>query len=144
MKPLPHVYRAQLSAGPDGYVPVSAEGLPNLRVNAPADFDGPGDAWSPENLLMAAVETCFLLTLRAVAKASKVEWTSLELSGEGTLDRKDGAMRFTEIVLRPRLTVLAGTDRERALRVLERSEKGCLISASLATPIRLEPEIVSP
>jgi uncharacterized OsmC-like protein len=52
-------------------------------------------------------------------------------------------MRFTEIVLRPRLTVPAGTDKERAMRVLERSEKGCLVSASLATPVRLEAEIVT-
>ncbi len=143
MKPLPHVYRALLSGSPEGYAPVRAEGLPDLRTNAPADFDGPGDAWSPELLLMAAVEACFLFTLRAVARASKVEWTSLELSAEGTLDRKDGAMRFVEIVLRPRLTVPAGTDHERAMRVLEKSEKGCLISASLSTPVRLEAEIVS-
>jgi len=142
MKPLPHVYHAQLSANPEGYVPVRVDGLPDLRVAAPADFDGPGDAWSPEHLLMASVETCFVFTLRAVAHANKLEWKSLELSGAGTLDRKDGAMRFTEIVLRPRLTIPTGTDKERAMRVLERSEKGCLISASLATPVRLEPEIV--
>jgi len=48
---------------------------------------------------------------------------------------------YTEIVLHPKLTVAAGTDRERALRLLEKSEKGCLVSASLSTPIRLEPEI---
>jgi hypothetical protein len=50
--------------------------------------------------------------------------------------------RFTEIVLRPRLTVAPGTDRERAMRILERSKTACLISASLSSPIRLEPEIV--
>jgi len=54
---------------------------------------------------------------------------------------RDGRMRFTEIVLRPRLLVRAGTERERALRVLEKAEKTCLVSASLATTIRLEPEV---
>jgi organic hydroperoxide reductase OsmC/OhrA len=44
-------------------------------------------------------------------------------------------------VLRPRLVVAQGTDRERALRLLEKSEKHCLVSASLSTPVRLEPEI---
>ena len=143
MKPLPHTYAAQLSGGPEGYAVVSVAGIPELRTAAPADFDGPGDAWSPEQLLMAAVETCFLFTLRAVARASKLEFTSLQLSGEGTLDRKDGVTRFTEIVLRPRLTLRVGGDRDKALRVLEKSEKACLISASLSTPIRLESEIVS-
>ena len=142
MKPLPHIYTAQISGGPDGYATVAAAGLPGLRVAAPADFDGPGDAWSPEHLLMAAVESCFLLTLRAVARASKLDFDSLDLTGEGTLDRKDGATRFTEIVLRPRLKLPAGADRDKAIRILEKSEKACLISASLSTPVRLEPEIV--
>jgi peroxiredoxin-like protein len=143
MKPLPHVYAARLTGGPDGYAVVAASGVPDLRTAAPADFDGPGDAWSPEQFLMAAVESCFLFTLRAVARASKVEFTSLELTGEGIIDRKDGATRFTEIVLRPRLTLRAGANRESAMRVLVKSEKACLVSASLSTPVRLEPEIVS-
>jgi peroxiredoxin-like protein len=143
MKPLPHIYSAQLSGGAEGYAVVSAAGMPELRTAPPADFGGPGDAWSPEHLLMAAVETCFLFTLRAVARASKVEFTSLQLAAEGTLDRKDGATRFTEIVLRPRLRLPAGGDRDKAMRVLEKSEKACLVTASLSTPVRLEPEIVS-
>lgn len=143
MKPLPHIYKAQLSGGAEGYAVVSVAGIPELRTAPPADFDGPGDAWSPEQFLMAAVETCFLFTLQAVARASKLVFTSLELSGEGTVDRKDGTTRFTEIVLRPRLTLPAGGDHEKAMRVLEKSEKACLVSASLSTPIRLEPEIVS-
>ena len=142
MKPLPHTYRAQLSGGSEAYAVVSVAGVPDLRSAAPADFDGPGDAWSPEHLLMAAVETCFLFTLQSVARASKLEFTSVHLEGEGTVDRKDGATRFTEIVLRPRLTLPAGGDRDRAKRVLEKSEKACLVSASLSTPIRVEPEIV--
>jgi peroxiredoxin-like protein len=143
MKPLPHRYDVRLSGGPTGYATVSAEGVPDLRAAPPADFDGPGDAWGPEHLLLAAVETCFLFTLRAVAQASRVEFTALEVAAEGTVDRRDGVTRFAEIVLRPRLTLAPGGDRTRALRVMEKSEKACLVSASLATPIRLEPEIVT-
>lgn len=142
MKPLPHQYHGQLSGGPTGYATARAEGAPDLRAAPPVDFDGPGDAWSPEHLLLAAVETCFLFTLRAVAEASKVEFLALELSVEGTVDRQGGGLRFTGIVLRPRLTVPPGADPERVRRVLEKSEKACLVSASLTTPIRLEPEIV--
>jgi uncharacterized OsmC-like protein len=94
-------------------------------------------------LLMAAVEACFLFTFRAVAQASKFNFTLLEVSGEGTVDRVEGATRFTGIVLRSRLTLTAGADRARALRLLEKSEKACLISASLSAAVRLEPEIVS-
>jgi peroxiredoxin-like protein len=142
MKPLPHHYAVRLRGGAAGHATVSTDGVPDLRTAPPVDFDGPGDAWGPEHLLLAAVETCFLFTLRAVAQASKVAFTALELSAEGTVDRRDGAVRFTEIVLRPRLALAPGADRDRALRVLEKSEKACLVSASLATPIRLEPEVV--
>lgn len=141
MTPLPHHYEVHLTGGLSGYAHLSAGGLPELRTEAPADYDGPGDAWSPEHLLLAAVQSCFLLTLRAIARVSKIELNGLELDAVGTVDRQDGVTRFTEIVLRPRLTVAAGTDRDRALRVLEKSEKGCLVAASLSTPVRMEPEI---
>jgi peroxiredoxin-like protein len=141
MKPLPHHYDVHLAGGPSGYAQLSAAGLPELSAAPPADYDGPGDAWSPEHLLLASIQACFLFTLRAVAHLSKVEFTALELDVSGTVNRQDGATRFTEIILRPRLTVTPGTDRERALRVLEKAEKACLVSASLSTPIRLEPQI---
>ncbi len=142
MKALPHRYSVLLGGGTTGYAALSAKGLPNLASAPPAEFDGPGDAWSPEQLLLAAVATCFLFTLRAVAQVSRVDFISVELAVEGTVDRRDGQMRFSEIVLRPRLLVPERTERERTLRVLEKAEKSCLVSASLATPIRLEPEIV--
>jgi hypothetical protein len=65
----------------------------------------------------------------------------LHLEGHGTVDRKDGATRFTEIVLRPCLVLPADLDRNKAMRILEKSAKAWRISALLSTPIRLEPEI---
>ena len=141
MQPFPHHYDAHLAGGPTGYVRLTTNGLPELSAAAPKDFDGPDDAWSPEHLLLAAVETCFMLTLRSVAALSKVQFTALDVDIAGTVDRVDGVTRFTEIVLRPRMTVAPGTDHARALRVMEKSEKACLVSASLSTPIRLEPEV---
>ena len=141
MKPLPHDYAVHLTGGPAGYAVLSSGGIPDLRTAPPPDFEGPGDAWSPEHLLLAAVQTCFLFTLRSIARASHVDFVSLELDAAGTVDRQEGVTRFTEIVLRPRLVIARGTDRERALRMLEKSEKQCLVSASLSTPIRVEPEI---
>ena len=109
----------------------------------PPAFDGPGDAWSPEHLLLAAVEACFFFTLHAVARASRVELAVVEMSATGTVDQHDGRVRFTEMVLRPRLKAGPGADRARIMRVVEKSERACLVSASLSTPIRLEPEILA-
>ena len=142
MKPFPHRYDVRLSGGLSGYAKLLVAGAPELVTAPPLDFDGPGDAWSPEHLVLASVEACFLFTLRAIAQASKLEFSSLELSAEGVVDRKDGVTRFTEIVLRPRLTIPPGGDRERAIRIMEKSEQQCLVAASLSTPIRIEPEVV--
>jgi peroxiredoxin-like protein len=143
VRPLPHHYVVRLAGGPTGHALVTADGVPELRTAPPPDFDGPGDAWSPEHLLLAAVETCFLFTLRAVARASRIEFTTCTVTAEGTVDRTDTATRFTEIVLRPRLRVLPGVDPDRAHRVLAKAERACLVSASLATPIRLEAEVAT-
>jgi peroxiredoxin-like protein len=141
VKPLPHQYVVRLTGGPSGHASVAADGMPDLRAAPPVEFDGPGDAWSPEHLLLAAVETCFLFTLRAVARASRLEFTACDVSVEGTVDRVDGVTRFTEIVLRPRLRLAAGTDPDRARRIMEKAERACLVTASLATPVRLEAEV---
>jgi peroxiredoxin-like protein len=143
MKPLPHRYDVRLSGGPANYATVSVAGVPELRSAPPLDFDGPGDAWSPEHLLLAAVETCFLFTFRVVAQASKLPFASLDVNAEGVVDRQDSVTRFTEIVLRPRLVLAPGADADRARRALEKSEKACLVTASLSTPVRLEPTIVA-
>ena len=138
MKPLPHRYGATITAGPDGYGTLSSAGVENLRTAAPLDFDGPGDAWSPEQLLLAAVESCFVLTFRAVARASGVAFVSIAVEAVGIVDRVDGQMRFTEIVLRPRVTLAAPVDPAKLRRLLEKAERTCLVSASLGTSLRLE------
>jgi peroxiredoxin-like protein len=141
MKPLPHRYEVRIAGGPEGYATVKSAGVPDLRAAPPTEFDGPGDAWSPEQLLLASVEACFLMTFRAVAAASRVEFASLAVEGEGIVDRRDGITRFVEIVLRPHVTLPAGVDWVRVQRVLEKAERTCLVSASLDTPIRLESQI---
>jgi peroxiredoxin-like protein len=142
LKSFPHSYEVRLTGGPSGYGLLSTPGIPELRTAPPSEFDGPGDAWSPEHLLLASVQTCFLFTLRAVARASKLDFVSLELEATGTVDRQDGVTRFTEIVLRPRFVVPAGSDHTRALQVLAKSERNCLVTASLSTPVHLQPEII--
>ncbi len=138
MQDMPHHYRASASAGPDGDVTVSGDGLPALATAPPAEFGGPGDRWSPESLLVAAVADCFVLSFRAVAQASKLDWTALQCTAEGTLDRVERTTAFTGFVVRASLTVPAGTTEERARKVLEKAEAICLITNSLSAPTHLE------
>jgi peroxiredoxin-like protein len=142
MHPYPHHYTVHARADSTGDVDLDADRLPTLRTAPPVEFDGPGDRWSPETLLCAAVVDCFVLSFRAVARASKLEWQALEASVEGKLDRVEGKSRFTEIVVRATLRVPAGTDHQRAEKLMEKAEQVCLISNSLLAERRLEPTVV--
>lgn len=142
MQSYPHHYRTTATGGPEGDVALSAAGLETLRSASPAEFDGPGDRWSPETLLVAAIADCFILTFRAVARASKLEWTSLECEAEGVLERVERTTRFTRVVVRARLGVPEGTDPERAERLLEKAEHVCLITNSMTSEVELEAEVV--
>jgi organic hydroperoxide reductase OsmC/OhrA len=123
------------------YGELTAGHVPALRTAPPPQFDGPGDAWSPEELFLAAIESCFLFTFQAVARSSRLEFVALELDAEGTVDRENRITRFTEIVVRAVLTVPAGTDRVRAFGALDKTTSACLVSASISTPIRLVADV---
>ena len=138
---LPHQYTVTAVGAMDGEIALNATGLSVLRSAAPREFDGPGDRWSPETLLVAAVSDCFVLTFRAVARASRLEWSSLECRVVGTLDRVDKTMRFTRFDVQVRLIVTNAHDRDRALRALEKAERGCLVSNSLVGEVKLVADV---
>ena len=108
MQEFPHIYSAAASGGVDGDIELTARRLPPLRTASPPEFDGPGDRWSPETLLVAAVADCFILTFRAVARAGKLDWSSVTCDVSGTLERIDRATQFTRYDVRVRLAVPAG------------------------------------
>jgi peroxiredoxin-like protein len=138
MQPYPHHYAVVASSGAEGDVSLAAEQLPTLASAPPAEFGGPGDRWSPESLLVAAVADCFILTFRAIARASKLSWVSLRCEVEGTLDRVERVTLFTGFLVRASLRIPAGANEEQAQRLLERAEKSCLITNSLKGASRLE------
>ena len=143
MHPFPHRYVVNAAIRPVGDVPLSAEGVRIIESAPPKEFDGPGNQWSPEGLLTAAVADCFVLSFRAIAAASKFAWNSLESRTEGTLDRIDGKMRFTRFDTHAKLHVAAGVDIERAKKLLEKAEMACLVANSLSSERHLTVEVIA-
>lgn len=141
MHPFPHVYTVSAEARPSRPVTLSAAGLATIESAGPLEFDGPGDRWSPETLLTAALVDCFVLSFQAVATASRFEWLRLECRAEGTLDRIDRVTQFTAFRVTAVLHVPFGSDIERARHLLAKSEQVCLISNSLKAAKHLELEI---
>jgi organic hydroperoxide reductase OsmC/OhrA len=141
LKPFPHVYNVSASATMDSNVELNAARLPFLHSAPPAEFGGPGDHWSPETLLAAAVGDCFVLTFRAVARAAKLPWVALQCDVAGTLDRVDRVTRFTDFAVSAHLALPVGGNADAGYAALEKAEKNCLISNSLLAPSHLEARV---
>lgn len=84
---------------------------------------------------------CFVFTFRAIARASSLEWVALRCNAEGELDRVERVTRFTGLALRASLTLGADGDTEKAARLLEKAERTCLVSNSLAFPVTPEAHV---
>jgi len=122
---------------------VDAEGIsPSINFASPPEFGGEPGFWTPEHFFVAAISTCYVATFRAVAGASKVPFHSLEITVEGAIEKQEGGFRFTRVLLRPVVTIEKEPDRERIARILEKAERVCLVTRSLACKTELEAKIL--
>lgn len=142
MQDFPHAYQVTAVAGPEGDVSLSGDQLPVIASAPPRQFGGPGDQWSPEDLLVAAVADCFVLSFRAIARASKFSWQSLDCRVEGVLDRPDKVTCFTGFTVNAELTLPGDGNEARALRLLDKAEHNCLVTNSLSAAVTLTARVV--
>ena len=113
-----------------------------IEVATPPEFDkGIPNIWSPEHLFTAAVSSCLMTTFLAVSEYSKFEFISFKCGSKGILDKVDGKFVMTEVLLFPEVFISDESQRERALKILEKSEKACLISNSITSKVTMEPKI---
>lgn len=114
-----------------------------LELATPPQFpSGVEGIWSPEHLFTASVASCLMTTFLAIAENSKLEFKDFKCKSSGKLDRIDGKFLMTEVILEPTVTVLNEADKEKAERVLQKSETNCLISNSVNSKITMIPTIV--
>ena len=114
-----------------------------IEVATPPDFPkGMPGIWSPEHLFTAAVSSCLMTTFLAIAENSKLAYTHFSCSSKGKLEQVDGKFMMSEVLLEPTLIITEEKDRERAERVLQKSEAACLISNSVKSKITMIPKII--
>jgi organic hydroperoxide reductase OsmC/OhrA len=138
---LPHHYVAVATVTPEAYAELTSPGLVALESAGPPEFGGPGDLWSPETLLAAAVADCFVLSFKAIARASRFEWLEIGCAVEAKLERIEKVTKFTQLVERVTLRLPAGSNEDKARRLLEKAEHACLITNSMTAETRLEIEL---
>lgn len=114
-----------------------------IEVATPPEFPkGIPGIWSPEHLFTAAVSSCLMTTFLSIAENSKLNFTSFSCNTKGKLEQVEGKFLMTEIILEPTVTITDEKDRERAERVLFKSESACLISNSIKSKIIMLPTII--
>ena len=137
-----HKYRvvAWWTSGQTGIA--KSDSAPNaIHFAAPPQFGGLEGRWTPEDLLMTALASCFTTTFHAIAGYSKFEYTDLAVEAEGTVSKTDSGYCFSEIVIRPSLTIPSEENRERAINLLQKAKALCLVSRALATAQKFEARV---
>ena len=113
-----------------------------IEVATPPQFPkGMEGIWSPEHLFLAAINSCLMTTFLSIAENSKLEFTSFDSKALGKLEMIDGKYLMSEVTLIPVVTIANEEQKDRAERVLQKSEANCLISNSVKSKIIFKPEI---
>jgi organic hydroperoxide reductase OsmC/OhrA len=112
-----------------------------IRVACPKEFGGPDGEWTPEHLFVASVQVCIMTTFLWLIESEGVRIGSYECRSKGEATTRDGEFRFTRIVVRPHVRCENPGDVGKAMKLLERAHRECLISKSLSLDVILSPEV---
>jgi len=118
---------------------IAAAGKPSIAGSAARVFHGDLDRWNPEELLVAALSECHMLSYLHSAVRAGVTVISYTDAATGTMDQVGDGGRFTEVVLRPRVGLLDESQRELADSLHHEASENCFIAASVNFPVRHEP-----
>lgn len=106
-------------------------------------FRGVDDRWNPEQLFIASLSQCHLLTYLWLCVGEKVVVTGYHDSPTGVMrEEADGSGRFTQVTLRPHVTIAAGSDPEVALALHDRVADYCFIARSVSIPVHHEATVL--
>jgi organic hydroperoxide reductase OsmC/OhrA len=121
---------------------VGADGQRTIEGSSDPVFRGDADRWNPEQLLVAALSQCHMLSYLHLCAVAGVVVTGYVDRPVGTMQESPGSGgRFVEVLLRPHVTVTSGDMVKRAEVLHEDAHRACFIAASVNFPVRHEPII---
>ena len=112
-----------------------------IHFTSPPAFGGIDGRWTPEDLLLCAVASCFTTTFQALAENSKFDYTDLQVEVDGDIRKGDTGYNFAEVIIRSNLTIADPAEQARALKLLHKAEGLCLVSRALGVEKRFEPRV---
>ena len=117
---------------------VEFEGKPAMVASSDPAFGGDPKLHNPEDMLLVALSSCHMLSYLALASLEGLVVVGYEDAASGTMLQEGRSGRFTEVMLRPRVTLAPGTDLARAEALHEDAHKTCFIANSVSFPVRHE------
>jgi organic hydroperoxide reductase OsmC/OhrA len=120
---------------------LTSGGKPEIGAGSPPEFRGHADNWSPEDLLVGALNTCLMLTFFALAQSKGVEPVAYQSSAEGVLENTDGKYRITEVSVTPTVVLKSEADLNVARELMQgKVEANCFITNSISGTVKLTPQ----
>jgi peroxiredoxin-like protein len=110
------------------------------KISIPEEMDGPGVGTNPDEMLLGAATTCYIITLAAMLERSKIEKVSLVVESSAVVDVTDGIFIYKKIIHRPTLVIVNEKDFKMATRLLLKAEDTCMISKALKGNVEIELE----
>ncbi len=132
-------YRTEVGAVSGRTAVLTAAGRPPLPVASPPEFKGVPNLWTPEDLFVATIEACLMLTFVGVAEKRGLAFKSYDSTAEGLLEWEEPSYRFTRVVVRPRIVLFDSASVETAREVIERAHQTCLVANSVRCDVLVEP-----
>ncbi len=114
------------------------DGKASIEASADPSYRGDPARANPEDLLVASIAGCHLLTYLALAVRNRMDVISYEDNAEGIMQMQDGKMRVTDVILRPSIVLGAGADLDKAQMLHDQAHKQCFIANSVTCDIKIE------
>jgi organic hydroperoxide reductase OsmC/OhrA len=112
-----------------------------IHFTSPPAFGGLEGRWTPEDLLLGAVASCFTTTFRTLAEYSKFEYTDLQVDVEAVVSKAETGYSLGEMFIRVNLLIPREEEQARALKLLHKAKGLCLVSRALAIEQTFEPAV---
>lgn len=123
---------------------VEAEGKPSIAGSSDPSFRGDPSRWNPEELLVAALSQCHMLSFLGLCAGAGIVVTGYVDRPHGTMiETPDGGGRFEEVVLRPEVTLADPARADEAARLHARAHEVCFIASSVNFPVRHEAKMTA-
>lgn len=116
----------------------------NTQISVPTEMDGPGVGTNPDEMLLGAASTCYIITLAAMLEGRDIQKENLTMESTAIIDETKGKLTYEKIIHHPTVTLPKNTTTEVIEKVHElatRAEQSCMISRAIQGNVQIELEV---